>query len=209
MKNSVGSISISGVLSMSMHSLNNEGGEGNQTLTRQVTVVNAEGNLIGVNAVSGDMFKHIQVEHLHNVAKQKDLPLCAACKKADANRISNDPEFEKAVKDLKADAEITDKMLATCVIDDLEGILITAGNRNTARKSVVEFGWVVGIPEQTKTDSYFHVKYVSDAGKKQETEDSGANKGQNIYYRPASSGNYAAVLNIEAMRIGYNDYSRE
>lgn len=198
----ISSISICGVLEMSMHSLNNEGGEGNQVLTRQVTVYK-NGKLVGVNAISGDMFKHIQAHHLIDAARDTALPLCEACAQRDPNRISNDPAFLAAVKG-KSDAEVTEELLKKCVVDDCEGILVT-DNRNTARKSTVEFGWVVGIPDHTATESYFHVKLVPDSGTKGSADE--RNTGQNIFYRPANSGAYAVVLNIEPARISYNDYT--
>ena len=69
-------LSISGRLTLEMHSLNNEGGEGNQVLTRVVTLVEPDGTVHKVNAISGDMFKHIQAEHYYLLAKAGGLP-CA------------------------------------------------------------------------------------------------------------------------------------
>lgn len=208
-------VSISGRLTLDMHSLNNEGGEGNQIMTRTVNIIYDEGKdgqkveeLASVNAISGDMFKHIQGEHLHNIAKEEGLPLCAGCANAHPNRIGVDSEFVSQAKG-KPDGQVTEAMLKRCAVDDLEGILITSGNRNTARKSVVEFGWVVGLPDKTRTDSYFHVKYVADPGAKGKSdEEEAANVGQAIFHRPASSGVYAAVVSMEAARIGFNDYQR-
>jgi len=202
----INTLSISGRLGLNLHSLNNEGGEGNQIATRQVTVVDPEGRLHNVNAISGDMFKHIQAEHLAAIARQEGLPLCKACARLDPNRIQADEAFLKQLSRDTRDDEIIDLMLETCVVDDLEGNLITAGNKNTPRKSLVEFGWVVGIPDQTKTESYFHVKYVRDPGTARGEE--AANLGQNIFHRPANSGVYAVVLSLDAGRIGFNDFSR-
>ncbi len=64
MTTEVYSLSICGRVTLDMHSLNNEGGEGNQIQTRMVNIVAADGELYTVNAISGDMFKHIQAEHL-------------------------------------------------------------------------------------------------------------------------------------------------
>lgn len=98
------------------------------------------------------------------------------------------------------------KVIERCVIDDCEGNLLTdwAGSKSLARKSCVEFGWVVGRPQTTTTESYFHVKFqpegrekVSSAGKSAE--------GQIPFHRPASSGQYAVVLNLDLFRIGMND----
>ena len=54
-----------------MHSLNNEGGEGNQIQTRMVDIVGADGRMHNVNAISGDMLKHIQAQHFFELAASK------------------------------------------------------------------------------------------------------------------------------------------
>ncbi len=212
-KTTLYSLSISARATMDMHSLNNEGGEGNQIQTRMVNIVGADGRLHNVNAISGDMFKHIQAEHLFRRASDgAGLPLCAACREFNANRISADEEYSRAIEG-KSDAEAIDLMLTTCALDDMAGNLITAGNRSIPRKSVVEFGWVVGLPELTTTDSYFHVKYASERSADRRQADSaeaarGANLGQAIFHRPASSGIYAIVTNLELARIGFNDITQ-
>jgi len=101
-----------------------------------------------------------------------------------------------------------------CGMDDIEGILVTEGKNSLPRKSLVEFGWVVGVPEVTTTDSYFHVKYARERGqgKRQEdaaaTDKEGSNLGQAIFHRPASSGVYAVIVAVEAARIGFNDINQ-
>lgn len=207
------SLSISARATLDMHSLNNEGGEGNQIQTRMVNIVGADGRLHNVNAISGDMFKHIQAEHLFRLAGNGGkLPLCAACQEFNANRISADEGYGQAIAG-KSDAEALDLMLGTCALDDMAGNLITANNRSIPRKSVVEFSWIVGLPELTVTDSYFHVKYASERSKDRRQADSaettrGANLGQAIFHRPASSGVYAVVANLELSRIGFNDITQ-
>ena len=69
MATSIYSLSISARLTLDMHSLNNEGSEGNQLQTRMVDIVAADGRLYSVNAISGDMLKHIQAEHLYHIAQ--------------------------------------------------------------------------------------------------------------------------------------------
>lgn len=201
------SISLAGRLTLDMHSLNNEGTEGNQLLTRMVHVVDGNGRLNVVNAVSGDMLKHIQAEHFYHTAKSNGLPLCSGCEAFDANRINADDQFFETLGESKDVAEILDAVLSKCAMDDTEGVLITKGKRSAARKSTVEFGWLVGLPEQTRTESYFHVKYDPGRGKGSGDE-SGANLGQAIFHRPASSGVYAAVAYIELARVGFNDVKR-
>lgn len=208
------SLSISARATMDLHSLNNEGGEGNQIQTRMVNIIDQRGDLHNVNAISGDMYKHIQAEHLFNIAKNNAaLPLCTGCREFNANRINADTSFFQRTANL-SDTEVINELLRTCAIDDIEGILITEGKRSLPRKSVVEFGWVVGIPEKVETDSYFHVKYASsDRSKTEERraaeEKAGSNLGQSIFHRPASSGIYAAICHLELARIGFNDISQQ
>ena len=75
------SISISGLLTLDLHALNNEGAEGNTMMTRMVDIVDSEGKKHTVNAISGDMFKHIQTGHLIDESLEIGLPLCDACKR--------------------------------------------------------------------------------------------------------------------------------
>jgi len=206
----VRSISISGEAILDLHALNNEGAEGNALMTRMVDIVDHNRNLHSVNAVSGDMLKHIQAEHLYNYSLENGLPLCNACRKFDANRICGDEQFTKNPEFNKEtpDSAILGAALCKCTLDDIEGILITSEigkSRSIARKSCVEFGWAVGIPDHTRTESYFHVKYVPEGRGKGSGE--GENLGQNIFHRPASSGVYAIVVNLDPLRVGRNDIS--
>lgn len=213
MTNGLYSLSISARATLDMHSLNNEGGEGNQIQTRMVNIVDQGGRLQNVNAISGDMYKHIQSDHLIRRALAAGLPVCAGCREFNANRINADRDFlTRTAK--QNDAEVLSELLRTCAIDDMAGILITEGGRSLPRKSVVEFGWVVGVPEAVTTDSYFHVKYANERseGKRKEdrdsTENTGSNLGQAIFHRPASSGIYAAICHIDFARIGFNDITQ-
>jgi len=202
------SLSISGRVTLQMHSLNNEGGEGNQIQTRMVTIVHKRDDRyepVTVNAISGDMFKHIQAEHLYLLAKERGLPLCAGCQVFSASRALDDAEFMGHLP--AKDAEVIDKLLELCTIDDLEGNLIARGTRSIPRKSVAEFGWVVGLPDLTRTESYFHVRYAAERGERAQGEEEGPV--QPIFHRPASSGVYAVVATFEMARIGFNDITQE
>jgi len=205
-KQAVFSLSICGRAILDVHSLNNEGGEGNQIATRMVNVVyrdraSGEYKLATVNAVSGDMLKHIQAEHLYLLAKGK-LPLCAGCEKFSASRILDDADFMGKLP--VQDEAVIDALLKHCALDDLEGNLIAKGARSVPRKSVAEFGWVVGVPDYTTTESYFHVRYAAERGERPEEAQQ-----QAIFHRPASSGVYAIVANFEMARIGFNDISQQ
>lgn len=191
------SISISGQLSWQLHALNNEGNEGNQSLTRRYYVIdknNPEPQY--VNGVSGDMLKHIQAEHLHRIALESGLSLSEGGKKFNPDRVGYDIEAQKDTffSDQEADlSSRTDKVLKRCAMSDLEGFMVTVkGGQTLKRESVIEFGTVVGIPSFVKTQSYFHAKYGED--------------NPTPYNVQVSSGLYATVLNIEAFRIGYNPH---
>ncbi len=210
------SLSIAARLTLNMHSLNNEGGEGNQIQTRMVDIVGDDGRLHNVNAISGDMLRHVTAEHLQRIAGEDGLPLCSGCQRLNANRVNADDKARKEILGL-SDRNGLDHLLNLCVIDDTMGILITAGRdeggRSLPRKSVVEFGWVLGVPTLVRSDAYFHVKYASERGQAQRAQDTaaaqaGANTGQAIFHRPASSGVYAVVCHLELARIGYNDIAQ-
>ena len=223
MTTSIYSLALALNVTLDMHNLNNEGSEGNQLQTRMVEIVDQNGELHHVNAISGDMLKHIQAEHFFHLAREQKLPLCAGCKQFNPNRINADAAFISRTRGI-GDAATIDDMLKTCAMDDVEGILITEGGRSIPRKSVVEFGWAVGRPETSAghNQSYFHVKYATERGEEKRAEDAtqrvqrtrgansepatgGANLQQAIFHRPANSGQYAIVCHLEFGRIGYND----
>jgi len=206
------SLSIAARMTLNMHSLNNEGGEGNHIQTRMIDIVGEDMGLYNVNAISGDMLKHVLMEHFYHRAKEEHLRLCRSCQQFNVNRINADDQFLATAS--QKDAEFIDQLLQHCAMDDIGGILVTE-KRSVPRKSVCEFGWVAAIPDLSRTESYFHVKYVSERGAKQastetdEQQKNGANRGQNIFHRPASSGVYALVCHLELNRIGYNDITQQ
>ena len=225
MQTSVYSLAISGRFTLDMHSLNNEGGEGNQTTTRMVNIVHSDPEngkpiIASVNAISGDMLKHILSEHLYLRAKTDDLPLCDGCQRFSASRAMDDERF-LAGNLPNTDAKVIDQLVNTCVIDDIAGNLIAprGGRRTIPRKSVAEFGWVVGLPTVTRTESYFHVRYAAERGRDEERietpeeqegqEEQSQQVEQPIFHRPASSGVYATVATFEFARIGFNDITQQ
>ncbi|WP_461639223.1 DevR family CRISPR-associated autoregulator [Labilibaculum euxinus] len=213
-KKRIASISISGELTLNMHSLNNEGGEGNQIMTRQLTIVDKEGQEHTVNGISGDMFKHIHAGHLVNCCIENDINLSQYSKALNPNRISSSELLEYITTNKKKNEKagvIIDALINSCAVCDAHGTLITdkigdnKDSSNTPRKSVIEFGWTIGIPEKNNTETYLHTKVVhSSTGIKGES----SNEGQNIFHRPANHGAYAFVCNIDTYRIGYNDIDR-
>lgn len=210
------SMSISGVLTLNLHSMNNEGTEGNVQMTRTVQIVDKEGNVHSVNAVSGDMFKHTQSDYFRQLAIEMKLPLCRPAARGNANRINDDDEFRALLKANPGGAgkpaklpgsSVVQEILRRCALTDCEGTLVVAEGYSVPRKSCVEFGWVVGRPRNTRTDSFLHVKYNPESrGKSAGEEDS---SGQALFYRPASSGEYAVAVHVEFERVGRNDISHE
>lgn len=204
-------LSLCAEITMDLHNLNSEGTEGNQQQTRMVHVVDKDGKRKNVNAVSGDMFKHILVEHLTPILEAAGQPLSSGAMLHSPDRITVDPKFKEALKKLNRAADILREMLVRCAVTDIAGTLLTEGN-SIPRKSCVEFGWVVGIPDKTHTEQYFHVKYDADRGKSagQDPRGEGTVAGrQAIFHRPASSGVYALICHLELSRVGVNDITRE
>jgi CRISPR-associated protein Cst2 len=214
-KKTIASLSISGEITLNLHSLNNEGGEGNQIITRQVTIVDKEGKAHTVNAISGDMFKHIHAVHLAQLAKEQKLPLSKYAEALNPNRISSEElagySKNNIAKSNGSSADVITALVDLCTVCDTHGILITdkvgenKNSSNTPRKSTIEFGWTVGLPNKTNTESYLHTKLVSDASG---VRGASSNEGQNIFHRPANHGVYAFVCSVDVYRIGFNDIDR-
>ncbi len=223
----VNSLSVCARVTLDLHSLNNEGTEGNQQQTRMVHIIDQKGQRAVVNGISGDMFKHILVEHLIPLLAEAQQPLSPGAKVHDADRINalnqafvdfceKDQEFAtngKKERRRATESEIMTKILTDCSLTDVAGTLVTRG-RSVGRKSVVEFGWVVGLPHDgagqplTTTEQYFHVKYAPEGREAAAGGETVAGK-QAIFHRPASSGIYALICNLDLYRIGLNDITRQ
>jgi CRISPR-associated protein Cst2 len=226
------SISVAARVVMDMHALNNEGNESNRLMTRQVGIVTpvyADENgseMTGynravVNAISGDMNKHIFASAFRHIALEQRLPLCEACQALDPARMMGNAEFQQYIKGKPPVPEVIDRLL-TCALDDVCGIMITGDGTSVKRKSAIEFGWTVGLPEVTEVQEFIHARHAitrlkrTKAGKgadketqEQAAEEKAANIGQMIFNRPASSGVYAFVAHLDACAIGFNDAAQE
>ena len=210
------SLSLCTRITLDLHSLNNEGTEGNQQQTRMVHIIDQCGQRAVVNAVSGDMFKHILVGHLVPLLEEQGQPLSEPSRRLDADRITADPSFVEAAKNHKGpNSALLTRVLTTCSLTDMAGALYA--EKSLPRKSCVEFGWVVGLPSHYKdgesqpltvTEQYFHVKYAPETRGAAAGGDSVAGR-QAIFHRPASSGVYALICNLDLYRIGLNDITRE
>lgn len=216
------SLTLNARMTLNLHNLNNEGTEGNQQQTRMVHILDADGRRTVVNAVSGDMFKHILVDHLIPLLDEAGQPLSPGARAHDPDRINAmNPEFRafceqkiqvtvsgKKQERPRPGSEIMSRMLVDCSATDVAGSLTTFGGQAVGRKSVVEIGWVVGLPDNTVTEQYFHVKYAPE-GRAQATGGESVAEKQAIFHRPASSGQYAFICNLDLWRIGLNDITRQ
>src|SRR5436190_24115946 len=115
MTNPLVSLSIASRMTLNLHSLNNEGGEGNQIQTRMIDIVSEDNILHNVNAISGDMLKHVLMEHFYRRAKEEGRNLCASCQRFNVNRINADEPF--LAKASRKDAEFIDQLLQHCAMD--------------------------------------------------------------------------------------------
>jgi len=207
-------VGIAAEVALSAHALNNEGSRNNATMPRQVDVI-ADGATVMVNAVSGDTIKHTFVDHLISVIAETQrgndgalLPICDPCRLGDPNRLNADEAFRALARDRNlSNADIAAAVIQRCTVTDTAGILVTEGNRNVPRHSTVRFGWQLGIPERVTTGRYTHVKLVPGAADRD--EGGGSNLGQNIFTRPASSGEYAFVALADLDRIGVSDVTQQ
>src|SRR5580693_514800 len=118
------SLSLSAEVTLALHNLNSEGTEGNQQQTRMVHIIDAAGKRHCVNAVSGDMFKHIYVRHLTAALRSRGEPLSTGALLGSPDRITVDSEFRSAAKGRTA-ADIQNEMLTRCAVTDIAGTLFT------------------------------------------------------------------------------------
>jgi CRISPR-associated protein Cst2 len=206
MPNPITSLSVSIRVTLDLHSLNNEGTEGNQQQTRMVHIIDQAGRRAVVNAISGDMMKHILVGHVTPLLAEAGQPLSEHARMHHPDRILPDEGFKKFAKENKdGNSAILRYMLQKCAVTDVAGTLFV--EKVAARKSCVEFGWVVGLPDRVVTEQYFHVKYDPQSREKSAGGES-LEGTQAIFHRPASSGVYALVCNLDLYRVGLNDVTR-
>jgi CRISPR-associated protein Cst2 len=78
-----------------------------------------------------------------------------------------------------------------------------------SRKSTVEFGWALGIPEVYR-DIHLHARHaLGEKGKRQENEEGREGGTQMIYHRPTRTGRYAIVTVFQPWRIGLNEAKQD
>lgn len=229
-------MTLVGRLSLNLASLNNEGTEGNATQPRTATIVD-NGELYTVPVISGDMLKYWHVKHLCALAQDRELALSEnnSRRNPNPNRLKAElakhewviekiPESKDWEKDEDVNKDFLEQSLyklvaSECTVTDAHGLLITEvapenkeGDKvfgakvAVARTSRIQTGFMTGIPRKNATGHYFHAKYVSKrTGIK--SRESASGEGQNIFTRPATSADFAVVINIDLAGLGFDDAS--
>ncbi len=120
------------------------------------------------------------------------------------------------------EAALYREIAKACTVTDAHGLLVTdiapQGSQDNkpvfsasvavARTSRVQVGFMTGVPEINETKHYFHAKYVKERTGNA-SRDGGSNEGQNIFTRPATSAEFAIVVNIDLQGIGFDDSANE
>ncbi|MCX8126427.1 MAG: DevR family CRISPR-associated autoregulator, partial [Dehalococcoidia bacterium] len=145
--NQVFELSLMARVTWNLHSLNNEGTVGNVTEPR--TVVLADGQK--TDGVSGEMLKHVHTYNVWLLSPDKGI-FCPSCARLQPQK-ADEPKYRKTIS-TKSNTEAMDKVIANCVLCDLHGFLVQ--EPAIARRSTVEFGWLVGLPSATYREIHLH-----------------------------------------------------
>jgi len=157
-ENGIYEIAILGRVTWQLHSLNNEGTVGNVTEPRSVRIVDSNTKkAITTDGISGEMLKHIHSEIMWAISEKKEL--CIACK------VKNPEKYNFVVQGKPDKDKVIEDALKDCDICDIHGFLTEVP---VSRKSTVEFGWTIGIPDIYR-DIHTHARH-STLGKSVEEE---------------------------------------
>ena len=137
-------IGFVGRIRIDAHSLNNEGTVGNVTEPRTIVLATGE----KTDGISGEMLKHIHAEALWQLAKDRKTPLCTACDKLSPMRA----EANKKLNGMSVEPALSEAL--QCSICDVHGFLVQKPTVN--RKSTVEFGWAIALPNKFYRDIHVH-----------------------------------------------------
>ncbi|RLC95733.1 MAG: DevR family CRISPR-associated autoregulator [Chloroflexi bacterium] len=190
-----------------LHSLNNEGTVGNVTEPRTVVLASGEKS----DGVSGEMLKHI---HSYNVwlLEADKSRFCPACQRLQPQK-ADEPAYRKTIAG-KTNAEVMAKAIAKCALCDLHGFLVE--KPPIARRSTVEFGWAVGLPQQYHREIHLHARHSMEERQTRDRREAAQHEQQErgeerevsaqmVYHRPTRSGVYALVSLFQPWRIGLNE----
>jgi len=204
-KTKVFEIAILGRALWELHSLNNEGNVGNVVEPRSVKIIEPNtGKAVTTDGISGEMLKHIHAELMWLLDDKNHL--CEACRTLHPERFNY--VVSKTGKYSKGDEpKVIEDALKTCDICDVHGFMVE--KPTVSRKSTVEFGWALGIPEVYR-DIHLHARHaLGEKGKRQESEEGREGGTQMIYHRPTRTGRYAIVTVFQPWRIGLNEAKQD
>lgn len=221
-----------------LHSLNNEGTVGNVSEPR--TVVLADGTK--TDGVSGEMLKHLHTYNVWLAEPQKDR-FCPACQRLEPQKADHQESKAKILQGLRGvreqrerNVKAIDLAISECILCDLHGFLLEqrreGGRRQAAgedeegradrgqripavsRRSTVEFGWAIAVPESWYRDIHTHARHSMEerGGRDQQEGQEEARRevaAQMVYHRPTRSGVYAVVSLFQPWRIGLNEINYE
>ncbi|WP_297436904.1 DevR family CRISPR-associated autoregulator [Thermococcus sp.] len=150
-------IAILGRALWELHSLNNEGNVGNVVEPRSVKIIDPNtGKAVTTDGISGEMLKHIHAEMMWILDNKNNL--CDACKIQHPERFNYVIKTNSRVKNsINRPGDAISQALNTCDICDIHGFMITE-KVTVSRKSTVEFGWALGIPEVYR-DIHLHARH--------------------------------------------------
>jgi CRISPR-associated protein Cst2 len=207
-KTAVFEIALMARVTWNLHSLNNEGTVGNVTEPRTVVLASGQKS----DGISGEMLKHI---HAYNIWLLQDdkSQFCPACQRLQPQK-ADEPAYRKTLTDKTiTNTEVMAKVIANCALCDLHGFLIQDPPIN--RRSTIEFGWAVGLPEHYHREIHLHARHSMEerqAREKREASEESEERevsAQMVYHRPTRSGVYALVSLFQPWRIGLNEINYE
>lgn len=203
-------IAILGRATWQLHSLNNEGTVGNVTEPRNVRIIDPNTKqAVTTDGISGEMLKHIHTEIMWVLADKSNL--CEACKILNPEKFNYTVKKQKQLQKNKA-ADVLQEALQTCDICDVHGFLIE--KPTVSRKSTIEFGWALGVPEVCR-DIHTHARHAHGEKSKEKSKSEGEDaeesgiSTQMVYHRPTRSGVYAIITVFQPWRIGLNEAKQD
>lgn len=232
-------LTLVGRLSLNLASLNNEGTEGNATQPRTATIVDEgelytvpviSGDMLKywhvkhLCAIAQDRDLPLSENNARRNPNPNRLKAELASHSWVVDNLPETSEWEGELSTEQKDAleqHLYKLVASSCAVTDAHGLLITEvsprdengdsvfnGNVAVARTSRIQTGFMTGIPRKNATQHYFHAKYVSKrTGIKSRESTSG--EGQNIFTRPATSADFAIVINIDLAGLGFDDASNQ
>jgi CRISPR-associated protein Cst2 len=171
------------------HSLNNEGTVGNVTEPRSIAL--ADGTI--TDGISGEMLKHMHARAFWAIGTKESF--CGSCQQFSPMKASANPDVNEAVKQKKPLSDVLG-IAIQCPLCDTHGFLIEEAA--LSRKSLVEFGWALALPDQYHRTIQTHSRVAAGEKTKEEAV-------QMLYDRPTRSGTYAVISLFQPWRIGFND----